>query len=426
MHYSWSSRIRWMTPIFKDWGFFSFSYFALALESIVGLGFVVRHLSPVDFSEWAVLSALITVMGAISQLGLKTAYMQLVADRTLKSRQTQALRAAFVLLGLTGLLAGLVISLVLGVSSLLGYWDNTNVLWVLPGVLMLGNLQMVLVTELRVSQRVASLVKLGYQRAIIFVAVMFVFTQFLSVGLELIYWGQLCANAYMVLRLIQILKIHRFFSVIRWEFLPSAISLGWPVMLGLLLKYGADAMVSMGMRWMATVEVAANYGRAVRILEPFSALFFTAFVMAWGANTYLMAADSMLKKHLVIIAKMGLLICVGGVLLAYPVALGMQLIFLELAQTSLLGPEFLMVLARLAAFAAISPVQFGWIVSRNYRWGMMFNGLEFMLTAVIYLVLLWQEHDVEALLSAALIPWCMVGLQYLMSVHLYRAHQASA
>ena len=59
-----------MTPIFKDWGFFSFSYFALALESVVGLGFVVRHLSPVDFSEWAVLSALITVMGAISQLGL--------------------------------------------------------------------------------------------------------------------------------------------------------------------------------------------------------------------------------------------------------------------------------------------------------------------------------------------------------------------
>lgn len=194
MYYTWMSRVRWMTPIFKDWGFFSFGYFAIVMEQILGLGLIIQTLSAIAFSEWAVVSALMTLVGALSQLGLKTAYMQLVADQITRSRQYQALRATFIFLGITGFLGGSLISIVLAVCATWGIWENTELLWVLPWVLMCTNLQMVLVTELRLSDRVRSFVILSYQRSLVFVLAIGCLSQIFKNGLHLIYWAQLVAG----------------------------------------------------------------------------------------------------------------------------------------------------------------------------------------------------------------------------------------
>lgn len=404
-----------MTPIFKDWGLFSLANIASATESFIGLSAVAGSLTPIGFSEWTVLSVMMAVTGAISQWGFKTGYMQMIIDETSRYRQLQNLRSGLLFLLCTGLAAGIFV-----IGSLIGLhqfelWESTDVLFVLPFLMAFNNAQILLVTDLRVNSRVHVLTWLTFLRIPVFVAVIYGLIYFNQSSLFTIFSAQTITSFMMMGGLIYLLRF-RFTHHIRWKFIKASINLGTPIMLGLLLKYATDALVTMSVRWGMTSDWAGDYGRSVKMLETFNSLFFLAFVMAWTPNFFVL---SMRFKgalfQLDSLARRGLLVVLLGWPLAYFSAMLMQQLIPALAETSLWSAALFMVIARISSFAALSPAQFGFVISRRYQITTLVYLMEFFLTMLVISISIYLQEYSWTFVLAGLIPWCVVGVNYFLS-----------
>lgn len=63
------------------WRAFMVAAVPAMLGSVWATGRLGASMSPIDLAEWALLIALLTVVGSISQFGIKPGYMQEVSDR---------------------------------------------------------------------------------------------------------------------------------------------------------------------------------------------------------------------------------------------------------------------------------------------------------------------------------------------------------
>lgn len=402
-------------PIFKDWSLFSLSYIAVVTENIYGLSVVAKNLTPIAYSEWAVIAALMVVFGAISQWGFKTGYMQMIVEEVSRVRQHQSLRAGLVFLTSFGFFAGFLISGLLGSLSLINQWSSVGVLSVIPFLLALNNAQILLVSDLRITGRVHLLTILTFIRAPIFVVFIYTLTQYEVDGLLSIYLSQVATSLFMVFGLCVTVKLD-FKKTFRWQFIQYAFRMGTPVMLGLLLKYASDALVTIGLRWGVGLEDAADYGRAMKMAEPFNALYFSAFLMAWGPNIFLIIRDSGSDMSVVRRAALGgLKIVILGMGLAYVASWGMMLIIPPLSETSLTSLVLWMVLSRMASFAALSPAQYGFVISRRYHLATKLYFFELLATAILFLGALSLKQIQIALWFASAVPWLVVISSWYLS-----------
>lgn len=404
-----------MTPIFKDWGLFSLANIAGALESFWGLSLVAGALTSIEFSEWTVLSVIMAVAGAISQWGFKTGYMQMIVDEASRHRQLQNLRSGLLFLLFTGLMAGSCISISLMFLHQLGLWESLHVLLVIPFLMTFNNAQILLVTDLRVNSRVHVLTWVTFIRLPIFITIIFSLNYFGQDGLTSIFLAQTVTSLMMAISLVYTLRF-RLTHHIRWRFIKNSINLGTPIMLGLLLKYATDAFVTMSIRWGVTVDLAGDYGRSVKMLETFNALFFLAFVMAWTPNFFILGKQY-LNKIFVLqdLAKKGLFLVLLACPVAYLSAFIMQQLIPALADTSLLSAAFFMTVARISSFAALSPAQYGFVISRRYRVTTLVYMLEFVVTAVVVGGLVLWGWYTWAFVWAGVLPWIVVIVNYHLS-----------
>lgn len=411
-----------MTLIWKDWGLFSLVSMAGAIEGLYGLSVVAKSLSPMAYSEWTVLLALMTVMGAVSQWGFKTGYMQMVVDQISRPRQLQNLRSGVFFLSLTGFVSGCFISILLYQVSLFDQWETVAPLFVMPVLMASNNAQILLVSDLRITSKVHFLSLLTMLRVPIFLGLIYVINDLSSNGLLVIFSVQTIVSLLMTATLLSFIKVPIYFNW-RSSFIAYSFNLGAPVMLGLLLKYASDAVVALSIRWAVPHEIAVQYGQSMRLLEPYNALFFSAFVMAWGPNIFLIirklnAQINILKK--IIQVAFGILIL--GILGAYASAYVIRYWIPELSEVSLSGVIIWMVVLRMAAFAALSPSQFGFVVIRNYKTTAYLHLFEFVLTLTAYGTLILLQHYFFAMVVAALIPWLIVTINYFLSVNLIAQH----
>jgi len=400
--------------VLKDWGFFALGSLAGIAEGLLGLSLIANQLSGLEFAEWAVLSAATVVVGAASQWGLKTGYMQMVVDLPGLARQRQSLRAGMVFLGATGLAAGALVALVLFGLSLLGQWQSLQVLWLLPFSMAFGNLQMLLVTDLRIRRRLHWLTWMSTARVPASAALLFALA---AGGLERLFLVMLVGTLMSALMLALLWwavrpgRLALLTRALRWDFLPPALTLGTPIMLGLVTKYAADAVVHMGIRWLGSPALAGDWGRVARMLEPFNSLFFIGLMLAWAPNAILMAGERSSEEvlHLQRMAHRFLLVCLLGIPLAILSAWLMQVMLTgletseELGIWALLGAAF-----RMAAFSALSMANYGMVAIRQYGLSLMLYLIELVLTLTLFLtaLLLGREHLAMVLVGA--VPWLVV------------------
>jgi len=358
-----------LAHVLKDWGYFALAALPGALESLLGLGMVSKELSATAFGEWVVLLAAVTVVGAASQLGMKTAYMQAVVDFAGLARQRQSLRAGVVFLSATGFGAGLVVAGILGILATFGAWGSVEVLLLLPLSMGLTNAQMLLVTDLRIRRRLQWLTAMSVVQLPIFAGVLFLLRD-LGVGGLLLIMGSSAIVASVRLAILWWIISPGNPLRARWGFIGPAVTLGLPIMLGLLIKYASDATVHMSVLWFAPQDFVGDWGRAQRVLEPFNSLYLLARLMAWGPNAIMMAGERSAVE--VERLRRGALRVLGLCALGLPlglvwVALATQ--WLEgLVLTQGLGPWVVVaVLSRMMAFCAISVANFGMVIAREYR-----------------------------------------------------------
>jgi len=396
----------------KDWGFFALAAIAGVLESLLGLGLISDSLTSLEYAEWAVLTASMVVIGAASQWGLKTGYMQMVVDLPGLARQRQSLRAGILFLTVTGAGAGLVVALGLAVLAHWGHWESHSVLWLLPALMALGNAQMLLVTDLRIRRRLGWLSWLNTARVPVFTGVLFAGQALGLNGLFLVLAAGLVVSALMFAMLWWVVQ-PGWRKTLRWGFLPGALQLGTPIMLGLVAKYLADASVHMGIRWMGSETLAGDWGRVQRILEPMNALYFGALMMAWSPNAILMAGKRGWHEVQTLqrAAYWALLACLLGVPLSLAWALPLQAFLPGLQTTEQLGHwVFWAVVARMAAFSALSMANFGMVVIRQYGLALKLYLWELLLTLVFVLTSLFWGYERLAMVFVGGLPWLVVAV----------------
>lgn len=314
--------------------------------------------------------------------------MQLVVDDSRRHRQQQALRAATLFLFCTGFGAGLTVALGLELLGWAGHWQNTAVVWVLPLTMAFGNAQMLLMTDLRIRRRLHWVTAMNIAALPIYSGFLFLLQGFGVRGLLLVFGAMALASVVNFVFYWLLVK-PGWRAGLRWQFLPAALRLGLPVMLGLLLKYATDMLVHTSMRWVADPTTAGDWGRIVRVLEPFGGMYFIALMMAWGPNAVLIAGPRgpQEARTLERAALWTLGICLAGIPLAVVWAYG---VFYFIPQTEPTGTYawliFAAVVSRTAAFSAMAMAGYANVLNRNYKILPALYLLELGLTA---LILLW-------------------------------------
>lgn len=408
-----------LAHVLKDWGFFALAALPGALESLLGLGMVAKELSTTAFGEWVVLLATITVVGAASQLGMKTAYMQVVVDLAGLARQRQSLRAGIVFLSATGFLAGLLVAAGLGLLAFFGVWDSVAVLGLLPLTMALTNAQMLLVTDLRIRRRLQWLTVMSVIQLPVFAAVLFGLRALGVGGLFLIMASSAVVSGARLAILWWIISPGHPLRA-RWGFIGPALTLGIPIMLGLLIKYASDATVHMTLLWFGPQDLVGDWGRAQRALEPFNSLYLLALLMAWGPNAILMAGarsgtEVARLRHG---ANRVLGLCALGLPLGWLWVEAATRWLDGLSMSADLGPwVVLAVLSRMMAFCAISVANFGMVIAREYGRMVWVYAVEWLLSiALVSGVLVFGDGSALAIgfvvLMMGAIPWLAVAWCY--------------
>lgn len=381
-----------------------------ALPGVAGAAWATVRLTPslaaVDLVEWVLLTAILTVLGSLSQFGIKPGYMQEVSDRGEMQRHA-ALRTAALAVGVSGALAGLAAALGLYALSTVGLWKNLEVLWWLPLGSALGNLAMIFHTDLRILGRprvIAMLSVVGLPVSIVA----------LEAGLRagLAPLAALWASGCLV-NTIFVDVLARQSGVLAQRgidaiFLRRALRMGAPVMGGLLARYVADLAVAATFRWWADEETARLYGLAMRAVEPFFALVIGSFQMAWGAHVYGWLRDRSDGSLAAARASSAWSLGVAGIPTGFVIALAM--LWFAGAGESIAAALFFvcMVLSRALAFGLASPMGFGQTLQRRYHAGLRITLAEMILSLAMLPVLSWVIGPGAALLAAGLLPWFSV------------------
>lgn len=388
------------------WRAFAVAAVPAMLGSVWATGRLGASMSPIDLAEWALLIALLTVVGSISQFGIKPGYMQEVSDRGGEHRHA-ALRAALLTVGASGIAAGVIVAGLLYALSTYGHWHNVAVLPWLPLYGLLANVGMMFHTDLRI---------LGGARVLAMIAIV-TFPLFVAV-LELMLWlgsdplaaffATQCAISLLVAALLALRSGVLQATGVDSRFLRRALVMGLPVMGGLLAKYVADLAVSGTFRWGVDAASAGGYGLAVRVTEPLMMLYIGSFQMAWGAHVYGWIKESpsgdLVARHS---ARAWWLAAVGiplGILLA-----GMIITATDPTAQSWAGWWFIaMMISRTLAFGMASAMGFGQTLQRNYRMGMRYALIEMLLSVTLLPITAVFVGAETAAAVAAVIPWLTV------------------
>jgi O-antigen/teichoic acid export membrane protein len=364
-------------------------------------------MSAVDLAEWALLIALLTVVGSISQFGIKPGYMQEVTDRGAEHRHA-ALRSSLLAVGTSGLLAGTLVAAFLYFLWTLGEWHNLVVLPWLPLYGLLGNAGMMFQTDLRILGGARLLAALAI---VTFPLSVLLLEAGLRAGIDPLaaFFATQCAvglliNAWLAHRS-RILQ----HAGLDPAYLRRVLLMGLPVMGGLLSRYVADLSVSATFRWGVDDASAGAFGLAVRVTEPLMALYIGSFQMAWGAHIYGWIRESpdgaLARRH----SSHSWWLAALGVPLGVAIAL-LVFAFAQQGATNQLDWLFAaMMISRVLAFGMASTMGFGQTLRRNYTVGMRLAAQEMLLSLALLPVLALTAGAVAALTAAAVLPWITVA-----------------
>lgn len=392
------------------WRAFAVAAVPSMLGSVWATARLGATLAPIDLAEWALLVALLTVVGSVSQFGIKPGYMQEVSDRGGAHRHA-ALRAALLMVGLSGVAAGAIVAGLLYVLSMQGHWHNIAVLPWLPLYGLLANVGMMFHTDLRI---------LGGARVLAIIAVV-TFPLFVAV-LECLLWlgsdplaaffATQCALSLLVAALLAMRSGVLQASGMDARFLRRALLMGLPVMAGLLAKYVADFAVSGTFRWGVDEVSAGGYGLAVRVTEPLMMLYIGSFQMAWGAHVYGWIKESprgdLVAQHS---ARSWWLAAVGlplGFVIAWLIISATDLATADIAAIDDGWWFIAMMISRTLAFGMASAMGFGQTLQRNYRTGMRYALIEMLLSVTLLPLAAVVLGAKTAATVAAVIPWLTV------------------
>lgn len=360
---------RYRSELIHDGTRYFWAYAILAVEPLLLIPLLVALLRPEEIGVLGSVEALIVVLGGLSQLGVKFAYLQHVADHGQEGRG-QGFWTAALMTCSAGFAVGMLVAPVMDLSpvaQLLGMVPGVH--WAVLGSLMLvTNLQMMLVTDLRAKRTPLPFAAASLVRVVAVALLVIRLAPSMGSSIEAILLAQLIGLLLSIAILLGFGGMPRPAAFDRGV-ARAFLRYGGPIAMGSLVKYGTDALLP----WFCLALVSPVAAGAMALALKASALFDTwfgwPFLMAWGGRVYHLvreASAAVLSRRLfreisfAFTAAALLSWGMGWSLLRLTAEGGMQL---AAAQTLL--P---LALVGRALFALRSPASVGQVAARSMGW----------------------------------------------------------
>lgn len=361
---------RYRRELVHDGQRYFIAYALLAAEPFLLVPLLLSFMSAGTLGALGAVEALVVVLCGVTQLGVKFAYLQHVADVG-GERRGPGFWTATVLTVATGLLAGVLAAPLLDspwLAGILGQRPGIRPL-TLGGLLALTNLQMMLVTDLRARRNplpfaLSSALRLG--ATVLLVALWGPAAQ---APLDAVLLAQALAYALSASLLAWIARVPGrplFDAVLARRFLGY----GWPIAAGNLVKYGTDALLPWLCLALVSPLAAGAMALAMKVSAVFDSAFGQPFLMAWGGRAYAIAAEGRVREFFPALFRW--MLWGNGAAAVFACAVGYMIIEFFSGAEHGLGTAALALLPMAVVgrmlFTLHFPAAVGFIARRDMRW----------------------------------------------------------
>lgn len=392
---------------------YSTTYLPALIETTLGLYLLSPQLSSSDFSEWAILEAVLVIVVSWAQLGTKFGYMQHVANLGNLDRRP-SLRYVLNVNILAGLIFGLVCLLIMHSLLRESTWKNQDVLWLIPGYVVALNLLTVAQTDERITHKPRRFFQWIAIKSIVYLISIFLLLRIINNALLVHYFS---------------IVIGFLMSFLLWKLSTPLPKIDIPkqykkdifsALGGALLgpaKYFADFMIPFGFAYFWGNEWSSEVGKSIRVLNSFEGIYSSAFLLTWGSYVYFWnreapegerANQEFKKIYLYLIMGFLMATLMGGSVWMW---IGLEFNYEKSAAV------LLMIVVRKVFFFAYFPASYGVVLTGKFFLGSLIGLLEFILTCGIFLLC---SDLITLIFLLALTPPLMVVATYLLSKFLVK------
>lgn len=360
------------------------AYCVLAIEPVLLVPLLLSLLKPEQLGVLGAVEALNIVLCGISQLGVKFAYLQFVADQG-KEGRGRGFWTATLLVVVAGLLAGMLAATVLNYTWLVPQFGGSSRIGTttLGGLLMVTNLQMMAVTDLRAKRNPMPFVISSVVRVVGMLALLAWLVPSSRSPVEAVLIAQALALLGSILLLARLGRQPRY-AGFDGKLAREFVGYGWPIAIGSLVKYGSDALLPWFCLALVSPAAAGAMALAVKAAAIFDSGFGLPFLMAWGGRIYEWLNNNVLHDLLprlsgeIVIAGMGasLLAWGFGSLILYQNGNDMGIVMQAISLLPLALMSKLLFVLR-------SPASTGYLPSRDMRWHIRYALLSLALSSTL-------------------------------------------
>lgn len=377
--------IRYRGELLHDGKPYFLAYCVLALEPILLVPLLLSYLSSEQLGLLGAVEALNVVLCGVSQLGVKFAYLQFVADRTQPDRGN-GFWTATSLTTLAGLASGMLAAAFLDSFWLVPQFGKSAQIDIAGlGVLLFAtNLQMMLVTDLRAKRKPMPLVFASLLRVAVCYCLLVWQLPSSPAPINDVFWAQgfgLCASIVLLWRTADLPPPSRIEARLARDFMRY----GWPIATGGLIKYGTDALLPWFCLMLVSPAAAGAMALAMKTSAVFDTCFGLPFLMAWGGRVYEWLKDQA-SAALVFPRLFSQTVAAGAVAAIFAWAIGELMLHFSSAEAGIaIQTMWLLPFALLGKllFVLRSPATAGFLLTRDMRWNIRYTVVQLLLFAIL-------------------------------------------
>lgn len=267
----------------RDTGSYLLALAPLGFGQLATLPLLTRALSPQDLGVLALLEALMTPAVTLGMLGMKFAYLY-EFPRADAARARSLLACALVVAAASslafGLAAGVGVALLVDLPARTELWQAVLV----TANVLTANLAAVLTTELRARRAIRETALISYVQVVASFTTCWWLVTGLQGGINGFLLSQVLGN--LAACGLARARLGRIDAHPAADDARAMVRYGWPLTLGLVVRYGMDSLSRLFLGLYVSLESAGDWLLASRVVVIFEILVAGPFFMAWGAHVH--------------------------------------------------------------------------------------------------------------------------------------------
>lgn len=383
--------------LIHDFSGYLISLGLLNLGNLLLLPLITAYLTPAEVGLYSLVETAQLLGGTFSLLGMKFAYLYYYAQSD-ATRRSRLLGNALILVAIAGLGTGLLMTGLFTSSTAMEYFDAASLpmAWLLAPLMLEAGVFTVLLTELRASRHVGLSGIITVSHLVLWLLLSVWLVAIGGHGLPGLIGAQVIALTLSCIIALILVGGRIGFSPDRHECL-RLLRYGFPMMLGLVLRYSLDTLCRFALAALVSIEAAGQFMVISRVTTLFEAVFALPFLTAWGGLVHHALRRPEAAR---IVGQVSSMVIAASVLLALIMLAGQPLLMTLLAHDAMpqTAGAFALLLLMRVVLTAKSPLTAGILCSGRTGWSISNN----LFTLAVFLVAAYPASRIAGLTGMAL------------------------